>query len=128
MSFFRKCLIWLLYWPIRILVKPHTIPADVTGELDIDPARPIMYLLHTDSVADQLALAYSAKKLGLPSPLSPVKLQDTQHPACLFLHSPKPLFTVPTQLLKSVLTRLRRAQTRWKTPAWATPLAPTSPR
>jgi len=90
--FFKKCLIWLLYWPIRILVKPHTIPADVTGELDIDPARPIMYLLHTDSVADQLALAYSAKKLGLPSPLSPVKLQDTQHPACLFLHSPKPLF------------------------------------
>ncbi|MEN8779188.1 MAG: glycerol-3-phosphate 1-O-acyltransferase PlsB [Glaciecola sp.] len=93
MSFFKKCLISLLYWPIRILVKPHTIPADVSGELGIEPTKPIIYLLHTDSIADQLALAYSTKKLGLPSPLSPVKLKDSQHPSCLYLYSPTPIFS-----------------------------------
>jgi glycerol-3-phosphate O-acyltransferase len=93
MSFFRKLFLSLLYWPVRLLVKPHTIPADVTGELGIDPSRPIIYILHTDSVTDQLALAFSTKRLGLPSPLSPSTFGSNDHVSCLYLHSQTPLFS-----------------------------------
>lgn len=93
MSFIRKFFLSILYWPIRALVKAHTIPADVTGELGIDPTRPIIYLLHTDSLADQLALAFSAKQLGLPNPLQPMHVGDKEHQACLYLHAPNPLFS-----------------------------------
>ena len=93
MSFFRKLFLSLLYWPIRLFVKPHTIPADVTGELGIDPNRPIIYILHTDSVTDQLALAFSTKRLGLPSPLSPSAFGNNEHVSCLYLHTQTPLFS-----------------------------------
>ena len=93
MSFFRKLFLSLLYWPVRLLVKPHTIPADVTGELGIDPSRPIIYILHTDSISDQLALAFSTKRLGLPSPLAPSAFGDHDHVSCLYLHTQTPLFS-----------------------------------
>jgi len=93
MSVFRSVLISLLYWPLRLLVRPHTIPSALSEELNIDPKKPILYVLHTDSVSDQVALSMSAKKLGLISPFKSVTLSPEESMnTCLYLHSPKPLF------------------------------------
>lgn len=93
MSVLRSVLISLLYWPVRLLVRPHTIPSALSEELNIDPEKPILYVLHTDSISDQVALSISAKKLGLVSPFKSVTLSPEESlNTCLYLHSPKPLF------------------------------------
>lgn len=75
------------------LVEAKSIPSDVENELGIDKKKPIIYLLRTRSVTDQLALAMSAKDLGLPSPLGTVELDKHPHKACLFLNKPQSLFS-----------------------------------
>ena len=79
---------------MRVLVRAHTIPAQVQDELHIDTQKPIIYLLHTRSVADLLALAFSARKVGLPNPLTSQLLPgtDIKHPRALFLHTTMPVF------------------------------------
>lgn len=94
MRWWRKLFAFLLYWPMRVLVRAHTIPAQVQDELHIDTQKPIIYLLHTRSVADLLALAFSARKVGLPNPLTSQLLPgtDIKHPRALFLHTTMPVF------------------------------------
>ena len=93
MSALRTVLIFLLYWPLRLLVRPHTIPSALSEELNIDPDQPTLYVLHTDSISDQVALSISAKKLGLISPFKSITLTTEKSiNTCLYLHSPKPLF------------------------------------
>ncbi|WP_158972682.1 glycerol-3-phosphate 1-O-acyltransferase PlsB [Paraglaciecola sp. L3A3] len=77
--------------PIKWLVKVKSIPADLETELGIDKSKPIVYLLRTHSVTDQLALKISAASLGLPKPTAQVDIADTEFPPCLFLRNPSSL-------------------------------------
>jgi glycerol-3-phosphate O-acyltransferase len=86
-------MIFLLYWPLRLFIRPHTIPSTLSEELHIDPTKPTLYILHTDSLSDHVALSISAKKLGLASPFQSLQLTASEHiHSCLSLHAPKPLF------------------------------------
>lgn len=89
MVWLHKLLLALVAIPVRWLVKAHSIPLNIEKELGIDKSKPIIYLLRTHSVTDQLALKMSTDALGLPSPLGSFYFADNKHKACLFLKQPQ---------------------------------------
>jgi glycerol-3-phosphate O-acyltransferase len=66
--------------PVRLLVNHSSLPEDPVSQLGLDPARPIVYALSTDSLSDLLTLELCVKELGLPSPFNPLLLQGGSHP------------------------------------------------
>lgn len=92
MSWMRKALWSVFHYPVKLLVKSHSIPANVEAELGIDKSKPIIYLLPTNSVTDQLALKMSAKALNLSSPTDAITLAGREYPSTLFLRKTQPLF------------------------------------
>ncbi|QJR80880.1 glycerol-3-phosphate 1-O-acyltransferase PlsB [Alteromonas pelagimontana] len=92
MSWMRKALLSVFHYPVKWLVRAHTIPANVETELAIDKSKPIIYLLPTNSVTDQLALRMASNQLGLPSPTASLELAGRSYPASLFLRKTQPLF------------------------------------
>ncbi|WP_100657951.1 glycerol-3-phosphate 1-O-acyltransferase PlsB [Alteromonas flava] len=91
MSWLRNSLSSCFYWPVKLLVRSKSIPADVESELGIDKRKPIVYLLQTDSLTDQLALRFVAKKLGLPDPNGHFETDNVRLPRSLFLRRPQPV-------------------------------------
>jgi glycerol-3-phosphate O-acyltransferase len=70
MSSGQKIYQQLLKLPLSLLVKPHSIPSDPVADLELDLARPIVYILPYRSNTDLLTLRSSALASGLPDPLS----------------------------------------------------------
>ena len=85
MSWMRRTLLSVFHYPVKWLVKPHTIPSNVESELGIDRAKPIIYLLPSNSVTDQLALRMATLRMDLPSPTEQISLGGHHYPTCLFL-------------------------------------------
>ena len=85
MSQLRNVLLSLLKLPVKLLVKPHAIPTDVESELGIDPNKPLVYLLPSNSLTDQLTLSIATKKLGLPSPTDMLEVKGRAYPKSMFL-------------------------------------------
>ena len=92
MSWLRNGLLSCFYWPVKILVKSKSTPQNVEAELGLDRSKPIIYLLYSDSVTDQLALSFSCKRLGLPDPKGKSEFFNEVLPTCLFLKRTQPVF------------------------------------
>ena len=92
MSWMRKALLSVFHYPVKLLVKAHSIPVNVETELGIDKSKPIVYLLPTNSVTDQLALRMSTQALDLPSPTKTLTLAGREYSSTLFLRKTQPLF------------------------------------
>jgi glycerol-3-phosphate O-acyltransferase len=88
MFWLHKLLLAMVTIPVKWLVKVNSIPSDLEAELGIDKNRPIVYLLRTRSVTDQLALKISTLALGLPKPTLSMTVGDHRLPSCLFLQKP----------------------------------------
>lgn len=69
-----------LRWPVRLLVKSKLVPRDPCAELGIDPQKPVIYILKTESVTDLIALERIAKSLGLPNPNTPITIGGKEIP------------------------------------------------
>ena len=93
MAWYQNLFFNLVKVPTRWLVKTSTIPSDIEGELGIDKQKPIIYLLRTNSVTDQVALEMSAKRCGLPAPDKTLQIGGKKVPNCLFLQEPESLFS-----------------------------------
>ena len=89
MLWLHKLLLAMVTVPLKWLLKVNSIPSDLEAELGIDKTRPIVYLLRTRSVTDQLALKMSAEALGLPKPTLNMSISDKHQSSCLFLHNPR---------------------------------------
>ena len=83
MLWLHKLLLAMVTVPVKWLVKVNSIPSDLEAELGIDKTRPIVYLLRTRSVTDQLALKMSAVSLGLPKPTVSMNIGDQRQPSGL---------------------------------------------
>ncbi|MGB1298600.1 MAG: glycerol-3-phosphate 1-O-acyltransferase PlsB [Psychrobium sp.] len=70
----------VLRWPVRLLVKSKLVPRDPCAELGIDPQKPVIYILKTESVTDLIALERIAKSLGLPNPNTPITIGGKEIP------------------------------------------------
>ena len=97
MLWLHKLLLAMVTVPVKWLVKVNSIPSDLETELGIDKTRPIVYLLRTRSITDQLALKMSAVALGLPKPTLNMAINDQHHSSCLFLQKPKSVFNRKTK-------------------------------
>jgi glycerol-3-phosphate O-acyltransferase len=91
MSWMRTALLKVFALPVSILVRSKDVPADLK-ELGIDPSKPIVYLLPSDSVTDQLALAKSTSRLGLPTPNKSIQINQHDYQRCYFLKGIRPIF------------------------------------
>ncbi|WP_163936489.1 glycerol-3-phosphate 1-O-acyltransferase PlsB [Paraferrimonas sp. SM1919] len=80
-SLLFRCLRWLQ----KLVVKTTFIPAKPLEELNIDPNKPIAYVLKSDSKSDLNAIHYAIEKLKLPSPLTPLELQSQLAPRVVCL-------------------------------------------
>lgn len=89
MVWLHKLLLSLFSWPVKWLVRVNNIPTDIENELGIDKHKPIIYLLRTHSITDQLALKMSTKSVDLPSPSKTILIGSEEHDACVFLQQPQ---------------------------------------
>jgi glycerol-3-phosphate O-acyltransferase len=89
MLWLHKLLLAMVTVPMKWLVKVNSIPSDLEAELGIDKNRPIVYLLRTRSVTDQLVLKMSAVALGLPRPTLDMNITGQSYSSCLFLQKPR---------------------------------------
>ena len=86
--------IWFksLRWIQKHLVHTIVVPQDPFADLNLDPARPLVYVMKTESVSDIAALNEITGKMGLPSPYEPLKLDGVETPRIVCLEGSKPLF------------------------------------
>ena len=97
MLWLHRLLLAIVTVPVKWLIKVNSTPSDLEVELGIDKTRPIVYLLRTRSVTDQLALKMSAVALGLPKPTLNVAIDDQRYSSCLFLQKPKSVLNRKTK-------------------------------
>lgn len=74
------------------LVKSQYVPDQPVDALNLDLSRPIVYALKTKSMTDLVALQRACKELGLPDPLTPIKVNGVIIPSYVCLDNPAPLF------------------------------------
>ncbi|MGL5223820.1 MAG: glycerol-3-phosphate 1-O-acyltransferase PlsB [Aeromonas sp.] len=82
----------ILQWPVNGLVNHKSLPENPITELNLDPARPIVYALKTSSITDLMTLQQCCEDLGLPGPFTPLELNGQQLPRYVCLDRPPPLF------------------------------------
>ncbi|MGL4855989.1 MAG: glycerol-3-phosphate 1-O-acyltransferase PlsB [Plesiomonas sp.] len=71
--------------PLSLLVRSKLIPADPIRELNIDPARPILYVLPYQSETDLLTLRRYCLAQHLPDPLAKLNIHGRQLPSYVFI-------------------------------------------
>lgn len=108
MVWLHKLLLAIISVPVKWLVKVNSIPTDIENELGIDKNQPIIYLLRTHSVTDQLALKMSTNALGLPQPNNTIHVAGHELAGCLFLQQPQSVLTQKIKItnIADDLTRL----------------------
>ena len=92
MVWLHRLLLAIITAPVKWLVRANTIPSDIESELGIDKTKPIIYLLRTNSLTDQIALGMSASAIGLPAPNKPLIIDGNDYKSCVFLKQPKSVF------------------------------------
>lgn len=63
---------WWLRNPLYWWVKSKTIPANPVTELGIDPKKPVVYVVKTNSLSDLLVVEEHCLQAGLPLPSAPI--------------------------------------------------------
>ena len=103
MSSWQKIYQNLLNLPLSLLVKTHSIPSDPVADLELDPERPIIYILPFRSNTDLMTLRSSARELGLPDPLSPLKIGDSRYSRYVYISDGPSVFGSDNELPKASL-------------------------
>ena len=62
---------YLFYWLTRPFIKTNVV---LDSDLNIDPNKPVSYVMVTDSFSDQMALHQATKQKSLPSPFTKLKV------------------------------------------------------
>lgn len=87
-SIFLQALKWVQKWMVQTIVVPH----DPFDDLNIDPTKPLVYLMKTESISDIAALSEITEGFGMPSPYEPLQLDGLRVPRVVCLEGRKPLF------------------------------------
>ncbi|BDY03120.1 glycerol-3-phosphate 1-O-acyltransferase PlsB [Ferrimonas sp. YFM] len=79
-------------WLQKPVVTTRLVPEDPISELDIDPKRPLVYVMAHESHSDLLALHEACLNSGLPSPLEPLEVKGEKVSRVVWLNGATPLF------------------------------------
>lgn len=82
----------IMQWPISVFVNHKSLPENPITELNLDPARPIVYALKTSSFTDLMTLQQCCEDLGLPGPFNALMHNGQSLPRYVCLDRPPPLF------------------------------------
>jgi len=80
-----------LSWIQKKLVHTVVVPHDPFTDLNLDPSKPLVYVMKTESISDIVALSCITAELGLPSPYSDLLVEGEQIPRVVCLEGAKPL-------------------------------------
>jgi len=86
-SLWFKSLRWLQNKLVHTIVVPH----EPFKDLNLDPDKPLAYVMKTESVSDIAALSEITADLGLPSPYEPLEVGGESAPRVVCLEGAKPL-------------------------------------
>ncbi len=83
--------IWLkaLRWIQKKLVHTIVVPHDPFEDLNLDPNRPLAYVMRTESLSDIAALSEVTSTYGLPSPYEPLEVNGVVAPRVVCLEGAK---------------------------------------
>ena len=84
----NKILRYFFYWPFRITTRCDTIPYEPLKQLNIDKNKIIVYVTVSSSLGNLMCIERAAKRMGLPSPFSDIKIFGTIMPRICYLRSP----------------------------------------
>ncbi|MBV7316926.1 glycerol-3-phosphate 1-O-acyltransferase PlsB [Shewanella sp. NIFS-20-20] len=84
-------LMTVLRWLQRKLVHTIVVPTDPFADLNLDPNKPLIYVMKTESFSDMAALSDVTAKFGLPSPYDELKCQGQSLPRVVCLSRAKPM-------------------------------------
>lgn len=84
--------IWFkaLRWIQKKLVHTIVVPQDPFEDLNLDPTRPLAYVMRTESLSDIAALSEITDSYGLPSPYEPLEVNGVVAPELYALRVLKP--------------------------------------
>ncbi|MEZ9819722.1 glycerol-3-phosphate 1-O-acyltransferase PlsB [Shewanella sp. 10N.286.45.A1] len=90
----KKDSLWFksLRWIQKKLVHTIVVPHDPFDDLNLDPSKPLVYVMKTESVSDIAALSEMTGTLGLPSPYDDLEVNGVSAPRVVCLEGSKPLF------------------------------------
>ena len=80
-----------LRWLQNKLVLTIVVPQEPFKDLNLDPQRPLVYVMKTESLSDIAALSEITGGLGLPSPYDPLEVDGELSPRVVCLEAAKPL-------------------------------------
>ncbi|WP_299489965.1 glycerol-3-phosphate 1-O-acyltransferase PlsB [uncultured Shewanella sp.] len=80
-----------LRWIQKKLVHTIVVPQDPFEDLNLDPNRPVVYVMKTESVSDIAALSEVTDKIGLPSPYKALEVNGITTPRVVCLEGAKPI-------------------------------------
>ena len=86
-SLWYKSLRWLQKKLVHTVVVPH----EPFKDLSLDPEKPLVYVMKTESLSDIAALSEITGELGLPSPYDPLVVEGVSTPRVVCLEGAKPL-------------------------------------
>ncbi|ACA84482.1 glycerol-3-phosphate 1-O-acyltransferase PlsB [Shewanella woodyi] len=80
-----------LRWLQKKLVHTIVVPQEPFKDLNLDPEKPLVYVMKTESLSDIAALSEITGELGLPSPYEPLEVEGRSTPRVVCLEGAKPL-------------------------------------
>lgn len=90
----------LIQWPLKIFIKSNPVAINIVQEIKVDTLKPVVYLLQTKSLSDQIALTQACQQLGLPEPGASARSDNDVFPKVMFLEQPESLFKRPVAKTK----------------------------
>ncbi|MPY25412.1 glycerol-3-phosphate 1-O-acyltransferase PlsB [Shewanella sp. YLB-07] len=90
----KKDSLWYksLRWIQKKLVQTIVVPHDPFADLNLDPDKPMVYVMKTESLSDIASLSEITNKYGLPSPYDELVVDGEYTPRVVCLEGAKPLF------------------------------------
>lgn len=93
MSWWNKIYYKLLNLPLKMLVKSEPIPSDPITELQLDPDKPILYVLPYYSKSDLLVIRSWCLQFNLNDPLIDLEVNGLTLPSFVFIDQTNQLIT-----------------------------------
>ncbi len=81
-----------LRWIQKLMVHTVVVPEDPFADLNLDPDKPVVYVMKTESLSDIAALNEVTAKYGLPSPYERLDVDGLNTPRIVCIEGRKPLF------------------------------------
>ncbi len=81
-----------LRWIQKLMVHSVVVPEDPFADLNLDPDKPVVYVMKTESLSDIAALHEMTAKYNLPSPYERLDVDGFNTPRIVCVEGRKPLF------------------------------------